>query len=94
MSNLLYNVSPTETAEQGWRPAYLFELLRRAAARTAAAAVAPPGGDAGQEGATSGQEAGGVPGDSWQALRGAVAHSQHVGKVLSMWTSAQVSSGP
>lgn len=62
--NLQYNASPADCVSQGRRPAYLFELLCRAA-------------DATEFG-------------SWGAVRGAVAGSRHVAKLLAMWASAQV----
>lgn len=79
-SNLLYNASTAEAASQGRRPAYLFELLRRAAAS----------GAADEEGSADGGGAGmGGGGGAQEGLRGLVAGSPHVAKLLLMWTSAQ-----
>lgn len=81
-SNLLYSASPADCTAQGRRPAYLLELLRRAAAcessdglSTAAAANAQ---------ASSGTRAG------WAAVRAAVLESPHVAKLLTLWASSQV----
>lgn len=85
-SNLLYNVSPSDNASHGRRPAYLFELLRRLAwaCRPRRAAAAPATAHGGGGGA-SGQRG------AWEGLRAAVAASPHVAKLLGLWASAQAS---
>lgn len=75
-SNLLYNVSPSDNAAHGRRPAYLFELLRRLAWACRPRRAAGPGGSC-RRGA-------------WEGLRAAVAGSPHVAKLLGLWASAQV----
>ena len=78
MSNLCYNVCPCDNVHMGRRPAYLFELLRRAAA-AGSPSYAPWGGVPGV-----------LPGPAARLCEHLQASGALV-RALSLWTSAQVS---
>ncbi|PRW20575.1 E3 ubiquitin- ligase HUWE1 [Chlorella sorokiniana] len=80
-SNLLYSASPADCAAQGRRPAYLLELLRRAAASANGDAV---------DMAAAGSQASSASRAGWAAVRAVVLESAHVSKLLSLWASAQM----
>lgn len=81
-SNLLYSAAPADCTTQGRRPAYLLELLRRAAACESSDGLATAAAANAQ--ASSGARAG------WAAVRAAVLESPHVAKLLTLWASSQV----
>ena len=77
-SNLLYSAAPADCTTQGRRPAYLLELLRRAAACESSDGLATAAA------ANAHARAG------WAAVRAAVLESLHVAKLLTLWASSQV----